>query len=344
MRTDVDGTADWTTPGAFEVVSGLFRIPLPLLGDALRAVNVYAFLDGAGGDGVGLIDSGWAIPSAHRQLRESLAAIDRRIEDIQRILVTHVHRDHYTEAVQLRREFGSRVGLGQGERTSLEIAMSPREVPWEAQLSKLRSQGAAVLADEIAVHLRTETMTGDEWEEPDDWLAPGETELSGRRLRAIATPGHTQGHLVFHDADRALLFAGDHVLPGITPSIGFESAPSINPLGDFLTSLATVRAIPDARLLPAHGAVTDSVHARVDELAAHHDVRLAATELAVRAGASTAFEVAVLLRWTRRERDFDELDRFNQMLAINETSAHLLLLASRGQITSTVLDDVRHFG
>ena len=211
-------------------------------------------------------------------------------------------------------------------------------------LAKLRAQGAAVLADEIAVHLRTETMTGDEWEEPDDWLAPGEIELSGRRLRAIATPGHTQGHLVFHDADRGLLFAGDHVLPSITPSIGFESAPSVNPLGDFLTSLARVRAMPDARLLPAHGAVTDSVHARVDELTAHHDVRLAATELAVRAGASTAFEVAVLLRWTRRALDFAALDPFNRMLAVNETSAHLLLLASRGQITSTVVDDVRYFG
>ena len=33
--------------------------------------------------------------------------------------------------------------------------------------------------------------------------------------------------------------------------------------------------MPDLRLLPAHGPVTGPTHARVDELVAHHDERLA---------------------------------------------------------------------
>ena len=52
----------------------------------------------------------------------------------------------------------------------------------------------------------------------------GGSRLTGRDLLAVPTPGHTQGHVVFADVERALLFAGDHVLPRITPSVGFEAA------------------------------------------------------------------------------------------------------------------------
>ncbi len=50
----------------------------------------------------------------------------------------------------------------------------------------------------------------------------------------IETPGHTRGHVVFSDPASRLLFTGDHVLPTITPSIGFEPVATDNPLGDFL--------------------------------------------------------------------------------------------------------------
>jgi len=50
-------------------------------------------------------------------------------------------------------------------------------------------------------------------------------------LDVVPTPGHTQGHAVFVDPAARLLFAGDHVLPSITPSVGFEPVLSANPLG-----------------------------------------------------------------------------------------------------------------
>ena len=54
------------------------------------------------------------------------------------------------------------------------------------------------------------------------WPPHQEIELKSRTLRVVPTPGHTQGHVVFTDSASGLLFAGDHVLPHITPSIGFE--------------------------------------------------------------------------------------------------------------------------
>ena len=164
--------------------------------------------------------------------------------------------------------------------------------------------------------------------------------MGTRTLDAVSTPGHTRGHYVFADRTAGLLFAGDHVLPTITPSIGFEPAYAPQPLGDFLASLAKVRAMPDLRLLPAHGPVTASSHARVDALVAHHDERLAICLAAVRVGRQTAYDVAGELPWTRHAKRLDDLDMFNAALATMETHAHLQLLTARGDLTRTETDGV----
>jgi glyoxylase-like metal-dependent hydrolase (beta-lactamase superfamily II) len=171
------------------------------------------------------------------------------------------------------------------------------------------------------------------WEDPDRWLADGtDLDLRTRTLRAVHTPGHTRGHLIYHDAAAGIVFAGDHVLPHITPSIGFEPAAHRMALADYLSSLARTLSLPEARLLPAHGPVTGSVHERVNELLAHHDLRLAEMHQAVLAGHATAYEVAKSIKWTRRQRLYDELDLFSRVLSVNETAAHLEVLHSRGQL------------
>ena len=123
------------------------------------------------------------------------------------------------------------------------------------------------------------------------------------------------------------------MLPTITPSIGFEPMWVQQPLLDFMDSLVKMRALPDLRVLPAHGPVTDSSHARVEELLAHHEDRLVECRDAVAGGASTAWEVTGELPWTRRNRRRDELGPFDVVLAAFETLAHLELLALRGEIT-----------
>ncbi|WKU03525.1 MBL fold metallo-hydrolase [Micromonospora sp. HUAS LYJ1] len=340
MTSDDGGLDDWTAPGAFEVAPGVQRVPLPLPDDGLRAVNVYVLRHDGGAT---LVDSGWAIAEARVALADALESLDLSVGDVRRFLVTHVHRDHYTQAVHLRREFGMRVSLGAGERRNLETIKAADRDPLAEQLDQLRLLGAEALADALA-RVAGDRVPSADWELPDDWLHGGsEVTSGGRTLHVVETPGHTRGHVVFHDTASRLLFAGDHVLPTITPSIGFEPVLSANPLGDFLGSLALVRQRPDAWLLPAHGPVTPSVHARVDELVAHHGGRLDEAEAAVARGAQSAYEVASLLRWTRRERELGDLDPFNGMLAVRETAAHLELLMAQGRLIRADIDGVRRY-
>jgi glyoxylase-like metal-dependent hydrolase (beta-lactamase superfamily II) len=337
-------TGDWTATTVDEVAPQVFRIPLPLPNDALRAVNVYALLSP---DGVALIDSGWAIREARDLLARGLGTLGADLGDVHRYFVTHVHRDHYTLALELRREFQGRVWLGIGERPDLEKLSDPAHHPMTAQIAALRRCGAVVLADQIEASVATdgarERLT---WEMPDEWLRDGDRVTHGARdMDVIETPGHTAGHVVFHDVAERLLFAGDHVLPTITPSINVAAVLAEDPLTDFLRSLAIVRARPDALLLPAHGPVAASVHARIDELVDHHGRRLDETATAVVArGARTAYEAATHLRWTKRGRTLEELDNFNRMLAVLETEAHLVLLVAQGRLTSDAASGVTTYG
>ncbi|MDA8208782.1 MAG: MBL fold metallo-hydrolase [Actinomycetota bacterium] len=321
------------------VAPGVHRVPLPLPGDALKAVNVYVIEDG---DGLVLIDSGQFLAEARVKLEAALASLGAGLGDVRDFLVTHIHRDHYTQAIALRREFGTRVSLGVGEAVSIAAVQSPATPSMSRHVTALERYGAQPLIDLLR---RSEQGDGDGlrglFEPPDAYLEDqSEVELATRALRVVSTPGHTRGHVVFVDEEQNLLFAGDHVLPHITPSIAFEPAPPENPLGKYLASLSLMRGLPDARLLPAHGPVSPSVHARVDELVLHHERRLDDTLRAVAEGRRSPYDAAQGLLWTRREKHFSTLDPFNQMLAVLETKVHLDLLVAQGRLDVISLSGV----
>ena len=218
---------------------------------------------------------------------------------------------------------------------------SPAQPPQPDRLSFLLRTGA----NDLLARIEADGGIGlpgpaRDWELPDSWLHDGgQVQVGDRCLRVIATPGHTQGHVVFHDPAAGILFAGDHVLPQITPSVGLEAAPAPFPLRDYLDSLRLMFTLPDALLLPAHGPVAASVHQRVTELLAHHENRLAASAAAVAAGADTAYQTALALPWTRREKSFGELDPPNQLLAVAETAAHLDVLVLQRRLSSSICAD-----
>jgi glyoxylase-like metal-dependent hydrolase (beta-lactamase superfamily II) len=333
-----DSRAHWTEPGAWPVSPGVYRIPLPLPGDALRAVNVYAIL---AADGLVMIDGGWAVEPARAVLSSSLRSIDLGLSDIRRILVTHVHRDHYTLAGALQRDFGARVSLGRAERQSLDYLRNP--VGESVFVTRLRRAGADSIAQEWRILGMEKKQDLSLWPMPEHWLDDGAQPVEGRSLQAVSTPGHTQGHTCFVDPDAGLLFSGDHVLPTITPSIAFEASHSELPLRRFLGSLERVLELPDSRLLPAHGPVAASSHGVANALLRHHGRRLLECRDAVSSGASTALEVARSLRWTRARRTFDELDTFNGALAVHEALLHLDLLAATGRLNTETLDACARF-
>jgi len=340
------GSGPWTEPGAHLVAPGVHRIPLPLPGDALKAVNVYAIEDG---DRLAVVDAGWHREDSWQALRDALRLIGAQPGDIGRVLVTHMHHDHYGQAPRMRAESGATVLLGEGERRTLDTILDDeqRHLADADRIRGLIAAGAADLVQPLSQAFESARAAGLAlWEPPDIMAGDGQViELRSRALQVIATPGHTRGHISLLDPAHRLFFAGDHILPHITPSLGVEPwNREGTSLLDFISSLAKIRPLAVDRVLPAHGPDFAGLRDRVDALLDHHATRLSACMEALRTGSTTAFEVAHVLPWTRRNRRYEELDLGNQLLALNETVAHLELLAVQGTVVAEDRGDLRLYG
>ena len=116
------------------------------------------------------------------------------------------------------------------------------------------------------------------------------------------------------------------LLPKITTNVAvYHSHPDSNPLAAFLQSIERFLSIPDSTLvLPSHGLPFYGVSARVRQLKAHHEYRLArVAELCDTP--KSAFEVLPAL--------FDrELDAYQTFFAMGEAVAHLHYLWSAGEL------------
>ena len=201
----------------------------------------------------------------------------------------------------------------------------------------LRSAGAGVIAEEWE---RLQDADEDQralWQYPTSWLdGDHEIAVGSRTIDAVHTPGHTPGHYVFAERAEAVLFAGDHVLPTITPSIGFTVPPMPQPLGDFMASLTKVRA-PARPAGAARPRTRRAVDARPRRRAARPPRDAAGRQPRARRpgpAGSTAYDVARGLGWTRHLHAFDTLDWFSRGMAAMETKAHLDLLVARGDLVA----------
>lgn len=340
MPLVTDQPEDWTEPGAHPIADGIHRIPLPLPLDGLGTVNAYVL---ESPDGLVVIDPGWYGPRTEAAMAEALRRLGYTLGDITTCLATHHHWDHYSQAYAWRSTLGCELMVGSGERHSiLGFRIDAGRFPNHAPL--LARCGAPRLAKELAHTPAPENEMGISFGPPDRWLDHGDRiQLRSGELEVISTPGHTRGHVVFHHADSQLLFSGDHILPHITPSIGFEWAPEAHPLRSYISSLELVHRLSDSAVLPSHGPVTPSSHSRIDELLRHHQRRLDEICDEVAAGASTAYEVACALRWTRRDRRLDELPIDHQLSAVTEIHAHLDVLEMLGRLSYTDQSNVRTY-
>src|SRR5439155_8049143 len=231
-----------------EVAAGVFELRLPIpFEDGL--VNVFLFTDGKHTD---LLDCGM---NAH----ESLAAIKRALEHLgsrrlRRLVVTHIHPDHYGAAGILAGPDGADLYLHR-----LEVPLvNPRYVELEHLVLEVRKYLLVngVPAEEADVLSNSQRALSQlvAPAEPAVQLDGAETLTMGRvELRVEWTPGHSPGHICLYSATSGLLFAGDHMLPELSPNIGLHPQSTPDPLHEYLEGLHRLAAYAPRLVLPAHG-------------------------------------------------------------------------------------------
>jgi len=322
-------------PPVESVTSGVWSVPVPIIGNPLRYVLSYLIEHDSG---FVMVDPGWNHPDSWQALTSGLARCEIPLAAVTGILVTHVHPDHHGQSGKVR------------ELTDAWVGMHPAE---DAFLAR---RGEHIMRDGIEIYLRWcgapashlhELVTSRQHNAQIEPMVRADRliehsdliEAPGLRLRAVWTPGHTPGHLCFHDETRDLLLTGDHILPRITPNVSSYDMTS-NPLSDYLASLDTLRGLGPTEVLPAHEYRFTGLDSRLVGLTEHHHERLAeAARALAEAGpaGTTAWQAATRVTWSR---PWAELASFQRQAAIGEVLSHLRYLQAQGVAKESDIDRV----
>jgi glyoxylase-like metal-dependent hydrolase (beta-lactamase superfamily II) len=255
-------------------------------------------------DGLLLVDTGLALPGLDELFREELT------DPVERIVITHFHPDHVWGGEVAVEILGAPVSQGRLDYEQCEQVWGTPD--WPDRIAEWFERNG-MPAGEVGQLLERdrEALPLVRYARDPDLLDEGDT-VGGWEV--IELPGHSDGHLGF--LRDGVLLAGDHVLPDITPAVGFYPESRPDPLGAYLSSLEKTIALAPRIALPAHGDPIADPAGRAREILDHHHNRLEDTVAALGSEPRTGYEVSLDL--------FPgNLGVSQRRFAVAETLAHL---------------------
>jgi len=291
---------------------------------------VTVYLGDAPGEPLTLVDTGPRSSRTRAALDVGLAALGYKVPDIDRIVVSHAHADHFGLAADLQAESGAKVVTHVWNRDALAGYREDRERRTEFYAQLLRRAAVPV---EILVTVYEATRAVNQFAAPVDVNVTvdegDEISLAGCRWRVLHTPGHSAGLVCLYEPASAMLLSSDHLLADISSNPVVEPPPPghderLRSLALYRDSLQRVAAMDISRALPSHGPVIHDVAGLVAERMHFHERRVARVLDALHAGARTTWDVTLAL--------FPDKSPLDTFLAVSEVIGHLDLLEIDGRI------------
>ncbi|MCD8223760.1 MAG: MBL fold metallo-hydrolase [Clostridiales bacterium] len=318
-----------TTDQIEEVLPGIYRIPVPLVGNPLKELNSYC-IRGKGNKNL-LIDTGFHMKECKQALDEGLRLLGVRMEETD-ILLTHFHADHSGNAPDMickdNQIYISRIDKGYLEGTRVGGSLH------ELRAMRLRENGV----DEDLIRAMfactpSRALAGDLSYKDYVPLDEGDELTAGDyRLRAIYVPGHTPGQMCFEIVGTGAMILGDHVLFDITPNITDWSGVA-DALGDYLESLDKIDRYDVTIPLPGHRKPGD-FHERIAALKEHHARRLEECRNVIgKLGKARLYDITGGMTWKIRAASWDDFPAAQRWFALGECLSHIDYLKRRGRIT-----------
>ncbi len=282
-----------------------------------------------------LVDTGSGYGDSTRQMLAGIASLGELFgesvtaRDIERVIITHGHLDHFGGLAQVTGPITAEVGIHELDKWVLVSYEERVIVATKAMTFYLEQAGvpAARRAQLIELygtgkqHIRSVPV--------DFTLFDGQS-LDG--LEFIHTPGHCPGQVCIRIGD--VLLSADHVLPKTTPHQNPESITAWTGLGHYLDALAKVAKVDGVRLaLGGHEGPIENFYDRIEEIRVDHERKL--DRIAGLLGAPEGQTIQGLC-----DRMYPGVQGWNGLLALTEVGAHVEYLYERGSLRVVNVDQV----
>lgn len=281
------------------------------------------------GDALVMIDPGPLTRAGLQILRDALRGWGARLRDVDAILLTHAHLDHFGMGGLLRDRTGARVYAHAEDRAFMENF--PQSHYRLVERLREHSLAHGFPAEEFR-RIACLYLSSLECGRPiavDHYVRGGEAlEFGGCRLSVIHTPGHTAGSVCYLDRASCTLFSGDTVLNGQTPIAFFRGHAPHAAIGVsiYLNSLRRLRRLRIEQAMPGHRRPFRGFRRAVRAIERQVDRYGRAILRCLTAGPRTAWEMAREL--------FPSVRGANRWLAFAKTLGVVEHLQERGAIRS----------
>ena len=311
------------------MTEGIHRIQVPTP-FAVGRVNVYLIED----DPLTLIDAGPNSGTSFDELTSGLAALGHPLEDIELVVLTHQHIDHLGLVSLVAQRSGADVAAIDVAVPFVENYSEEAQKDDEFARSVMLRNG---IPEDVVSALTSVSQAFRAWGARADVtrvLTDGEEmRFRDRTLHVHHRPGHSPSDTVFHDRERRILFAADHLLghissnPLITrPLDGSGERPQA--LVTYLSSLEATRAMDVDLVLPGHGESITDHRALIDERFALHRRRAEKIHRLIAERPRTAYEIAQAL--------WGNVAVTQAYLTLSEVLGHVDLLLADGRVREAV--------
>lgn len=288
-----------------------------------------------------LVDAGINTPDAQNALALALAGAGYFVEALERILVTHAHPDHYGLIPYLQEASGATVFFPEREiarvrdkqmlfevgRLLVEAGM-PLELLFKMDQQRKKDPRARLPHEEVVPVVDGDTFA---FTTQDD---------RAFELQALLMPGHTGGHVVYFDHDSKTMFAGDQLLPDVSPNPLLE--PSLDEPGrrrrsleEYLTSLERMARMEIVLAYPGHGKPVTDPQRLIESTIEHHLKRKAAVAQRLGPEGKTPYEIA--------QEVYPNVTGYDTFLAVSEIVAHLDLVVHDGNAVVEEREGVTYY-
>ena len=304
-------------------------IPTPF---AVGRVNCYLIDD----EPLTLVDTGPNSGKALDELERSLAGHGHRIEDLERIVITHQHIDHLGLVDILARRSQAEVCALDLLAPVIEDFASEAERDDELAEALMLRHG---IPRDVVTALRSVTRSFRAWGSSTKvntrLTDGGSLEFADRTLEVLHRPGHSPSDTVFHDAERRELIGGDHLLARISsnPLISRPLGGKSGEPGDgrpralitYMRSLRETREMDLDVVYPGHGEPVTDHKALIDERFSLHERRANKIAGLIEEQSRSAYEIAQQL--------WGNVAVTQAYLTLCEVLGHVDLLLDEGRVT-----------